>query len=98
MNVGWITARLGTSSEIRPSTAVANRTCMPKASRTFPNECDSGSHRYCRSSMVTIPSVIGCLRCLRGVLGGVVGVVGAVGPLPDVWDPEIRDHALRVGP
>ncbi len=56
MKVGRITARLVTSSLTRPSTAVGYPTCTPKASSTLPKECDRGSHRYCRSSMVMMPS------------------------------------------
>jgi hypothetical protein len=50
MNVGRITARLSTSLGMRPSTAEANPTASWADSSTFPNECDSGSHRYCTSS------------------------------------------------
>jgi hypothetical protein len=39
-----------------PSTAVAKPICSCAASIILPNECDSGSQRYCRSSALRMPS------------------------------------------
>ena len=50
MNVGRTSPRLSTILSTRPSTAVAKPTWHWIASSIFPNECASGSHRYCTSS------------------------------------------------
>ncbi len=55
MNVGRITARFSTSAVTSPSTALAKPIRIWTVSRTLPNECDSGSHRYCRSSSCSTP-------------------------------------------
>ena len=50
MNVGLMTERFSTIWSTLPSMAVAKPICACAASRTLPNECDSGSQRYCTSS------------------------------------------------
>ena len=55
MKVGRMIVRLSTILSRRPSTAVGNPICSCTASSIFPNECASGSHRYCRSSLLTRP-------------------------------------------
>ena len=50
MNVGRTAPRFSTILSTRPSTAVAKPTWHWTASSTLPNECASGSHRYCTSS------------------------------------------------
>ena len=57
MNVGLTTARLSMSLSTRPSTALENPTASCAACSTLPNEWDSGSQRYCRSSSRRMPSV-----------------------------------------
>ena len=56
MNVGETTARLSMILSTRPSTAAAEPVASCAASSTLPNECDSGSQRYCTSSSVSRPS------------------------------------------
>jgi hypothetical protein len=56
MNVGRTRARFSTILSMRPSTADAKPISSWAASSTLPNECDSGSHRYCRSPGSRMPS------------------------------------------
>ena len=48
--VGRTVVRFATSLSTRPSTYVGRPTYVMPHSSVLPNEWDSGSHRYCRSS------------------------------------------------
>ncbi len=58
MKVGWTTPRPLTMWSTRPSTAVLKPIPSWMVSRSLPNTCDSGSHRYCTApgSMTRISS------------------------------------------
>ena len=92
MNVGRTTARLSTILSIRPSTAVAKPICSCAASSTLPNECDSGSHRYCRSSGRQDAEPVDRRALVDPV---VVGQLDALGPAGGARGVDQRGQVLR---